>query len=161
MRIAAGLAAMAITAALAGGARADPEVLVKCDTVKPTGQRYTRDGGWQPFDSPDRSVIITGDKGKFSIDVTGEAPFTSHTVFALPMHHTEKFRVLGHDGLETFYVVIGANSGKPELKHSIYGGKDGSHIFNIRVTTLDHCDVVSPDVAVGKEGAASTEAPKG
>ena len=49
-------------------------------------------------------------------------------------------------------LVTGANSGKTELKHSIYGGKDGSHLFNIRVTALVQCSVLSPDVVVGKEG---------
>jgi hypothetical protein len=140
MKIALGLLATAAAAALAGGAWADPEVIVKCDSTTPTAQRVTRD------------------HNKFAIEVTGDVPLTSHAVFPLPMQHIERFRVLGHDGVETFYLVTGANSGKTELKHSIYGGKDGSHIFNIRVMTLDHCDVVSPDVVVGKEGQASPAA---
>jgi hypothetical protein len=161
MKIALGLLATAVAVALAGGAWADPEVIVKCDSTTPTAQRFTRDGGWQPYASPDRTVTITRDHNKFAIEVTGDVPLTSHAVFPLPMQQIERFRVLGHDGVETFYLVTGANSGKTELKHSIYGGKDGSHIFNIRVMTLDHCDVVSPDVVVGKEGQASTAAPKG
>jgi hypothetical protein len=161
MKIALGLLAMWAAAALAGAAWAEPEIMVKCDSTKPTAQRFTRDGGWQPYESPDRSVIITREHNKFAIEVTGDVPLTSHAVFPLPMLHTERFRVLGHDGVETFYLVTGANSGKTELKHSIYGGKDGSHVFNIRVMTLDHCETVSPEIVIGREGQASTAAPKG
>jgi len=143
-------------AVLAGRAWADPEIMVKCDSAKPIGQHFTNAGGWQAYDPPDRAVTITRDKGKFTVEVAGDAPFTSHLVFALPQVHTERFRVMGHDGVENFYLVTGANSGKTELKHTIFGGKDGSHSFNIRVTTLDHCTVVSPDVMVTPEvpGAA-------
>ena len=143
-------------ASLAGQVWAEPEVLVKCDSARPVGQRFTSAGGWQAFDPPDRAVTIVRDKGKYAIEVAGDAPFTSHLVFPLPQIHTERFRVMGHDGVENFYLVTGANSGKTELKHSIFGGKDGSHLFNIRVTTLDNCTVVSPDVAVMPEtpGAA-------
>lgn len=152
------LAALTGFAALfvAGQAWSDPEVLVKCDSAKPIGQRFTNTGGWQAYETPDRAVTITKDKGKFFIEVAGEAPFSSHLVFALPQVHTERFRVMGHDGVENFYLVTGANSGKTELKHTIFGGKDGSHAFNIRVTTLDNCTVVSPDVAITPEipGAA-------
>jgi hypothetical protein len=152
------LAGLALGAAmvLAGVARAEPEVLVKCDGVGP-GQHFTNTGGWQVYPNPDRSVTITRDKGKFSIEVAGEAPYSTLLVFPTPMQHIEKFRVMGHDGKETFYLVTGANSGKTELKHQLFGGKDGSHQFNIRVHTLDHCTTVSPDVAVGKEGAISTK----
>lgn len=141
----------AAAAVLAGQAWAGPEVLVKCYSAKPIGQHFTNTGGWQPFDPPDHAVTITRDKGKFFIEVAGDAPFSSHLVFPLPQIHTERFRVMGHDGVENFYLVTGASSGKTELKHTIFGGKDGSHAFNIRVTTLDHCTVVSPDVAVTAE----------
>ncbi len=146
------LAGLVICASMlfAAGASAEPEILVKCDGAGP-GQRFTNAGGWQSFANPDRSIVITRDKGKFAIELAGDEPFTSHAVFALPMKNIEKFRVFGHDGVETFYLVTGANSGKTELKHSIYGGKDGSHLFNIRVTTLDQCSVLSGDVVVGKE----------
>lgn len=147
------VAGWALGAALvvAGQARADPEVLVKCDSAKPIGQRFTNTGGWQAYDTPDKAVTISRDKGKFSVEVTGAAPYVSHVVFALPQIRIERFRVMGHDGVENFYLVTGANTGKPELKHSIYGGKDGTHAFNIRVTTLDNCSVVSPDVVVAPE----------
>lgn len=149
------LAALA-TAALAGQAWADPEIMVKCDSARPVGQRFGNPGGWQPYEPTDRAVTITRDKGKYAVEVAGAAPFTSHLVFALPQIHTERFRVMGHDGVENFYLFTGANSGKTELKHTIFGGKDGSHTFNIRVTTLDNCTVVSADVAVTPEvpGAA-------
>lgn len=141
---------------LAGQAWADPEVLIKCDSAKPIGQRFTNTGGWQAYDPTDHAVTISKDKGKYFIEVGGDAPFTSHLVFALPQIHAERFRVMGHDGVENFYLVTGANSGRTELKHSIYGGKDGTHAFNIRVTTLDRCTVVSPEVVVTPEvpGAA-------
>ena len=150
------IAGMAVLASvvLAGSARADPDVLLKCDGVGP-GQHFTNAGGWQTYPNPDRSVTITRDKGKFSIEVEGKAPYTSHLIFATPMQNTEKFKVMGQDGVETFYLVTGANTGKTELKHQLYGGKDGSHQFNIRVHTLEHCTGVSPDVAIGKEGAVS------
>lgn len=146
------LAGWAIGAAmiLAGAARAEPEVLVKCDGVGP-GQHFTNAGGWQAYPNPDRSVTILRDKGKFSIEVAGDAPYTTRLVFPTPVQHTEKFKVIGQDGEQTFYLVADANSGETVLKHQLYGGKDGSHLFNIRVHTLSHCTVVSPDVAVGKE----------
>lgn len=138
-------------AVLAGQACADPEIMVKCASAKPVGQRFGNPGGWQAYEPTDREVTITRDKGKYVIEVAGAAPFTSHLVFALPQVHTERFRVMGHDGVENFYLVTGANSGRTELKHTIFGGKDGSHAFNIRVTTLDNCSIVSPDVAVTPE----------
>ncbi len=154
------LAGLAVVAsfAVAGSAKADPEVMLKCDGVGP-GQHFTNSGGWQTYPNPDRSVTITRDKGKFMVEVVGEAPYASHLVFATPMQKTEKFKVVGQDGVETFYLVTGANSGKTELKHQIFGGRDGSHQFNIRVHTLDHCTIVSTDVVVGKEAAVSTSKP--
>jgi hypothetical protein len=149
-RLALGASLLLAGGAVASSALADPEVLVKCDGVGP-GQRFINAGGWAAYPNPDHSVTITRDKGKFAIELTGDVPLSSHAVFALPMQNIEKFRVLGRDGVETFYLVTGANSGKTQLKHSIYGGKDGSHLFNIRVTTLDRCTVVSSDVVVGKE----------
>jgi len=147
-----------VSTLLGAGARAAPEILVKCDGAGP-GQRFTNAAGWQPFANPDRSVVITRDKGKIAIELVGDEPLSTRAVFALPMSNIEKFRVLGHDGAETFYLVTGANSGKTELKHSIWGGKDPNHIFNIRVTTLDQCSVVSPDVVIGKEGPSAAAKP--
>jgi len=142
--------------ALAGAASAQIEVLVKCDGSGP-GQRFTRDGGWQSFPNPDRGVIITRNKGKLAIEVTGDRPFSSGAVFALPQHDIKTFRVLGRDGVQNFHVVKGVYSGKPELKHTIFGGRDGSGVFHMEEYTVENCSVVSPDVAV--EPPASAGAP--
>jgi hypothetical protein len=149
------LAALAIGAsiALAGSASAQIEVLVKCDGTGP-GQRFTHEGGWQSFPNPDRGAIITRAKGKLAIEVAGDKPFTSGAVFALPQHDIKIFRVLGGDGVQNFHVVQGLYSGKPELKHSIFGGRDGTGVFHMEEYTLDNCSVVSPDVAVEKPAAA-------
>ena len=151
------LAAMAITMAIgalaaAGAACADPEVLVKCDGVGP-GQRFTNADGWQPFPNPDRSVVITRDKGKLFIELTGDPALSTRAVFPLPQHDIKTFRVIGRAGVQNFHVVEGLYSGKPELKHSIFAARDGSGVFNMREYTLDHCSVISPDVAVVKEAA--------
>lgn len=149
------LAALAIGAsiAVAGSASAQTEVLVKCDGTGP-GQRFTRDGGWQSFPNPDRGAVITRAKGKLAIEVAGDKPFSSGAVFALPQHDIKTFRVLGGDGVQNFHVVQGLYSGKPELKHSIFGGRDGSGAFHMEEYTLDNCSVVSPDVAVEKPAPA-------
>lgn len=154
------LAALAIGAsiAVAGSAAAQIEVLVKCDGVGP-GQRFTRDGGWQSAPNPDRGAIITRARGKLSIEVAGEKPFSSGAVFALPQHDIKTFRVLGGGGgVQNFHVVQGLYSGKPELKHSIFGGRDGSGVFHMEEYTLDNCSVVSPDVAVEKAPAVGSAA---
>lgn len=154
------LAALVIGASItvAGSGSAQSEVLVKCDGTGP-GQRFTRDGGWQSAPNPDRSAVITRANGKLSIEVSGDKPFTSGAVFALPQHDIKTFRVLGHDGVQNFHVVQGLYSGKPELKHSIFGGRDGSGVFHMEEYTLDNCSVVSPDVAVEKPAPAGA-APK-
>jgi hypothetical protein len=146
-----GLAALA--AAAAGAARAEPEVLVKCDAPAPQAMRFTNAGGWQPVPNPDRAVTISRDKGKFSIQLDGEGGYTSGSVFALPMVHIERFRVMRIDGAEIFHLEAGAD-GQPVLKRTIRGGRDGTHLYNIREMTLTHCPVVSSDVVVGKAGAA-------
>ena len=150
------VAALAIAAgvALATAAWADPEVLVKCDGSG-LGQRYTRDGGWQPFKNPDRSLLITRDKGKLAMELAGDAPISSGAVFAIPQHQIATFRVLGHNGVQNFHVVEGVYSGKPEVKHTIFGGRDGSGVFHMTETILDNCTVVSPDVAVEKAAAGA------
>jgi hypothetical protein len=154
------LAALTIgaCAALAGAARAEPEVLVKCDGAG-AGQRFTRDGGWQPFPNPDRSILITRDKGKLSIELTGDAPISSRAVFAIPQHAIATFRVLGGNGVQNFHVVRGVYSGKPELKHTVFGARDGSGVFHMTETTLDNCSVVSPDVAVEAPAAGAPAKP--
>lgn len=147
------LAAMVVgVLAIAGAAWADPEVLVKCDGVGPA-QRFTNAGGWQPFPNPDRSVTITRDKGKLFIELEGDPAISTHAVFPLPQHEIKTFRVMSRAGVQNFHVVEGLYSGKPELKHSIFGARDGSGVFNMREYTLDHCPVISPDVAVVKEAA--------
>jgi hypothetical protein len=145
----AALAIGALTAVMASAASADPEVLVKCDGAGP-GQRFTRDGGWQPFPNPDRSIVITRDKGKLALELTGDDPISSRGVFALPQHGIQTFRVLGRNGVQNFHVVQGLYSGKPEVKHSSFGGRDGSGVFHMTETTLENCSVVSTDVAVEK-----------
>jgi len=150
-------AGLALT--LTHAALADPEVLVKCDGAGPA-QRYTNADKWQPMPNPDRSIVITRDKGKLSMELTGDQPITSHAVFALPQHNITTFRVLGRDGVQNFHVVQGLYSGKPELHHNVFGARDGSGVFNMRDSTLTDCSVISPDVAVEKAGAGTAEAPK-
>jgi hypothetical protein len=145
--------------AAAGAASADPEVLLKCDGVGP-GQRFTNAGGWQAFPNPDRAITIIRDKGKLTLELEGEHPISTRAVFPLPQHEIRTFRVMGRDGVQNFHVVQGLYSGQPEVKHSIFGARDGSGVFNMRETTLDHCSVVSPDVAVEKEVAGPPAAEK-
>lgn len=146
------MAAGAALIAAAGAARAEPEVIVRCDTPAPEAMRYTNAGGWKPMPNPDRAVTITRDKGKFAIQLEGEAGYSSGSVFPLPMDHIERFRVLRIDGTEIFRLEAGAD-GQPTLKRTIRGGRDGTHVYNIRQMTLTHCPVVSSDVVVAKAGA--------
>jgi hypothetical protein len=148
------LAALALgaSAVFAGAARAEPEVLVKCDSPGPA-QRFTRDGGWKPYPNPDRSLVITRDKGKLAMELTGDNPISSRAVMALPQHEIVTFRVLGHNGVQNFHVVTGLYSGKPEVKHTIFGAKDGSGVFHQEQISLTNCSVVSPDVVAVKEAA--------
>jgi hypothetical protein len=154
------LAALTIgaCAALAGAARAEPEVLVKCDGSGPA-QRFTRDTGWKPYPNPDRSLVITRDKGKLAMELSGDNPISSRAVMALPQHEIVTFRVLGHNGVQNFHVVTGAYSGKPEVRHTIFGDKDGSGVFHQEQTSLTNCSVVSPDVAAPKEEAGAPGKP--
>src|SRR5207248_8531857 len=96
--------AMGAAVAAAGAALADPEVLVKCDGAGP-GQRFTKAGGWQPFENPDRAITITRDKGKLLLELQGEKPISTRSVFPLPQHEIKTFRVLGRDGVQNFHVV--------------------------------------------------------
>ncbi len=148
------LAAVALGAAitLAGAVRAEPEVLVKCDGAGPA-QRFNRDGGWKPYPNPDRAIVITRDKGKLAMELVGDNPISSRAVMALPQHEITTFRVLGHNGVQNFHVVTGLYSGKPELRHTIFGAKDGSGAFHQEQTSLTNCSVVSPDVVAPKEEA--------
>jgi hypothetical protein len=148
--LALGAALAVASSALPRPARAEPEVMVKCDGVGPA-QRFTRDTGWKPYPNPDRSIVITREKGKLGMELVGDAPISSHGVLALPQHEITTFRVLGHNGIQNFHVVLGAYSGKPELKHSTFGAKDGSGTYHQEETTLTNCSVVNPDVAVPKE----------
>ena len=148
-----GLTVGAALIVAAGAARAEPQVIVKCDTPASEAMRFTNAGGWQPMPNPDRAVTITRDKGKFAIQLEGEGGYASSSVFALPMDHIERFRVLRIDGTEVFRLEAGAD-GQPVLKRTIRGGRDGTHIYNIREMTLTHCPVVSAEVVVGKAGAA-------
>ncbi|MGZ6019897.1 MAG: hypothetical protein ACXWKO_14610 [Phenylobacterium sp.] len=145
-----GLAGLAATVALtlAHGAWADPEVMVKCDGPLPKGMRYTSAGGWQPFDNPDRAVTITREHNKYAIAVEGDLAFTSIAVFALPQVGIRAFKAPRPGGSEFFRVERDPASGKPILKHTISGGRDGSHVYNIREMTLANCSTVSPDVLV-------------
>jgi hypothetical protein len=151
--------ALGASMALAHTALADSEVLVKCDAAGP-GQRYTNAGGWQTIPNPDHSIVITRDKGKLAMELAGDLPISSHAVFALPQHEITTFRVITRDGVHNFHVVQGLYSGKPELKHSIFGARDGSGVFNMRDTVLTDCSVVSPDVAVGKQVVGPPEEAK-
>ena len=143
---------MGAATALAGGAWAQAQVLVKCDSPPPQGQRYTIAGGWQPYPNPDRGVTISRAKGKFTVEVEGEHPYVTQLVFPIPLTQTRIFKVLGQNGVERFQLFEGP-AGKPQLRHTITAGSDGSHVYNIRVTTLEACAVVSPDVVVSKPEA--------
>ena len=70
--------------------------------------------------------------------------------------------VIDRDGVivTNFHVVRGIYSGTPELKHSVFGARDGSGVFNMRDTVLTDCSVVSPDVAVGKQVVGPPEEAK-
>lgn len=145
----AGLAAVAAIA-LAHGAWADPEVMVKCDGALPDGMRFTAAGGWQTFPNPDRSVLITREHNKYAIAVEGELAFTSGAVFALPQVGIHSFRVLRSGGAEDFHLEKDPANGKPILKHTIRGGRDGTGKYNIREMILANCSTVSPDVVVSE-----------
>jgi hypothetical protein len=147
------LAAGAAFIAAAGAARAEPEVIVKCDMPAPQAMRFTSADGWKPVPNPDRAVTITREKGKFAIQLDGEGGYTSGSVFPLPMDHIERFRVLRSDGAEVFHLEAGPD-GQPILKRTIRGGRDGSHVYNIREMILTHCPVVSSQVVVGKPSVA-------
>jgi hypothetical protein len=150
MRFRLAILALGAAVALAGAARAEPEVLVKCDGAGPA-QRFTRDGGWKPYPNPDRSLVITRDKGKLAMELAGDNPISSRAVMALPQHEITTFRVLGHNGVQNFHVVTGAYSGKPEVRHTTFGAKDGSGVFHQEQIALTNCSVVSPDVMAPKE----------
>ena len=153
------LAGLAVGAAMlaAGAAQADPEVLVKCDGAGP-GQRFTNAGGWQPFANPDRAITVTRDHGHLLLELQGEKPISTRTVFPLPQHAIRTFRVMGRDGVQNFHVVKGAYSGQTEVKHEIFAARDGSHVFNMLDLTLVNCTVVSPDVDVEPEATAAAPA---
>ncbi len=144
---------LAVSIGVAHGALAAPEVLVKCDGALPDGMRFTSATGWQPFANPDRSVVITSDRGKLSIAVEGELAFTSNTVFALPQVGIRSFKVMRSSGSEYFHLEKDAATGKPVLKHTIRGGRDGSHVYNIREMILANCPTVSPEVVVTEPAA--------
>ena len=150
MRFRLAVLALGASVVAAGAASAEPEVLVKCDAPGPA-QRFTRDGGWQPYPNPDRSLTITRDKGKLAMELAGDNPISSRAVMALPQHEITTFRVLGHNGVQNFHVVTGLYSGKPELRHTIFGAKDGSGVYHQEQISLTNCSVVSPDVATPKE----------
>jgi hypothetical protein len=154
----AGLAAGLLLLAGAQGAWADPEVVVKCDGHLADGMRFARDTGWKPYPNPDRAVTITRDNGKFAIAVEGDLPYTSNLVIPLPQVGIKTFKVLRSGGNEEFHLEKDPATGKPLLKHTIRGGRDGSHVYNIRETILANCPTVSPDVMVAEPtapGAAS------
>ncbi len=146
-------AALAATLVTANAAWADPEVLVKCDGPLPEAMRFSRDTDWKPIPNPDRSVTITRDHGKFAIDMVGEAAYHSNLVFPSPMQGIRTFKVLRSDGSEQFHLEKD-KAGKPILKHTIRGGRDGSHSYNIREMILANCSIVGPDVVVGEAQAA-------
>jgi hypothetical protein len=153
-----GLAGLAAGAGLAltHGAWADPEVMVKCDGPLADGMRFTSAGGWQPFPNPDKAVTITREHNKYAVAVEGELAFTSGAVFALPQIGIRSFKALRSGGSEYFRVEKDPASGKPVLKHTISGGRDGSGKYNIREMTLANCSTVSPDVIVGAPAAAGS-----
>lgn len=146
-------AVLTMTLAMASAAWADPEVIVKCDAPLAEAMRFTRETDWKPFPNPDRSVTITADKGKFAIEVTGDLGYRSNLVFPSPVHGVRSFKVLRSDGSEMFHLEKGPD-GKPILKHTIRGGRDGSHVYNIREMTLAGCSIIGPDVVVGEPQAA-------
>lgn len=150
-----GLAAIGALA-LAHGACADPEVMLRCDGALPDGMRFTSAGGWQPFPNPDKSVTVTREHNKYAIAVEGELAFTSGAVFALPQVGIRAFKALRPGGSEYFRLEKDPRSGKPILKHTISGGRDGSHVYNIREMTLTNCATISPDVVVTEPAAAGS-----
>ncbi|HLZ74477.1 hypothetical protein [Phenylobacterium sp.] len=152
------LAGLAVIAAMgvAHGAWADPEVMLKCGGALPDGMRFTAATGWQPFPNPDRGVTITREHNKYAIAVEGDLAFTSGAVFALPQVGIRSFKVLRSSGSEYFRVEKDPASGKPILKHTISGGRDGSGKYNIREMTLGACPTVSPDVVVTEPAAAGS-----
>jgi hypothetical protein len=153
-----GLAGLAAGAALAlaHGALADPEVIVKCGGALPEGMRFTAAGGWQPFANPDTGITITRDHNKYAIAVEGELAFSSGAVFAMPQVGIRSFKVLRPGGSEFFHLEKDPASGKPILKHTIRGGRDGSGKYNIREMILANCSTVSPDVVVTEAAAAGS-----
>jgi hypothetical protein len=150
MRFRLAVLALGVGVVAAGAAWADPEVLVKCDAPGPA-QRFTRDGGWKPYPNPDRSLVITRDKGKLAMELSGDNPISSRAVMALPQHEITTFRVLGHNGVQNFHVITGLYSGKPEVRHTIFGAKDGSGVYHQEQISLTNCSVISPDVVARKE----------
>jgi hypothetical protein len=156
MRTGFAMLALAASVGLAHAALADPEVIVKCDHGLPQGMRFTAASGWAPFDNPDRSVTITREHNKYAIAVTGDLAFSSGAVFAMPQTGIRAFKVLRPGGSEYFHLEKDPASGKPILKHTIRGGRDGSHVYNIREMTLDNCGTVSPDVVVTEPAAAGS-----
>jgi hypothetical protein len=153
MKIGLGALAIGVCITLAGSAWADPETLLKCEGKATEGQRYTVAGGWQPFPNPDRAVTVVRDKGKLTVTLDGERSYSTLLVFALPQVGIKTFKVLGQNGVERFQVFENPSTGKPAVRHTITAGSDGSHVYNIRVTTLDSCPVVAADVAVQKLAA--------
>jgi hypothetical protein len=156
MRFAAtGVAGLVLAAslALAQAASADPQVLVKCDGPLPEAMKFTRETDWKPYPNPDKSVLITREGGKFAIEVQGEVAYRSNLVFPSPMQNIRSFKVLRSDGAEQFHLEKG-EGGKPILKHTIRGGRDGSHQYNIRESILANCSVVDSGVVVSDPPAA-------
>jgi len=146
---------LALTASLvlASAAWADPQVLVKCDGPLPEGMKFTRETNWKPYPNPDKSVLITREGGKFALELAGETAYRTNLVFPSPMQNIRSFKVLRSDGSEQFHLEKG-DGGKPILKHTIRGGRDGSHMYNIRETILANCSVVDPGVVVSEPQAA-------
>ena len=153
--------ALAAAVALAGAATAaEPQVIVKCDGPLAEGMKFTHATNWQPYPNPDKSVVITRDGGKFGIELAGETSYSSHAVFAMPMQNIKTFKVLRSDGAELFHLEKG-EGGKPILKHTIRGGRDGTGKYNIRETILANCSVVDPGVVVSEPQAAGAGAGAG
>jgi len=152
MRIAIGAAAAGVVLTLAGAAWAEPQVIVKCDGPLPDGMRFTSETGWKPFSNPDTGVTITRDKGHFTLTVTGEGAYSTNTVLPLPLQNPKAFKALRGTGNELFHLEKG-EGGQTVLKHTIRGGRDGSHVYNIRETILANCPVVAPDVVVSDPSA--------
>ncbi|MBS0334268.1 MAG: hypothetical protein JSS35_15985 [Proteobacteria bacterium] len=140
--------ALALMLAHAASAAApESRVIVKCDGPLAEGMKFTRETNWKPYPNPDKSVTITREGGKFSVDLVGETTYHTNLVFPSPMQNIQTFKVLRSDGNELFHLEKG-EGGKPILKHTIRGGRDGSHLYNIRETILANCSVVDPNVAV-------------